>query len=125
MRKLLFFIPVLLCTFGCRGWHTIVPDVDTVDSVVYNDYIKHIRCVITDPDTIKEIGNLLNCDSERGFLFAAPPLFERLSFYYKDTVITISTGGGNYFRGEDRFWYELPYNIDDLFKKYFKKQQKH
>lgn len=123
MRKLLFFIPVFLCTFGCRGWYTIVPDVDSVDSVVYNDYIKHIRIVITDPDTIKEIGNMIN-DCEKQML---PVIFcqsKILSFHYKDTLIRIGTDGSRWFSG-DRGVYELPDDIDNLVKKYFKKQQKH
>ncbi len=121
MRKLLFFIPVLLCTFGCRGWYTIIPDIDSVDSVVYiNEINRRNIMVTTNPDTIKEIANIIN-DGDK-LLFPVIFCTDRiLSFHYKDTVIRIGIGGnGKIFSCGDGT-YELPDNFDNLVLKYVKK----
>jgi hypothetical protein len=119
MRKLLFFIPVLLCTFGCRGWYTIIPDIDSVDSVVYINGPDRSRMTITNPDTIKEIANIIN-DGDKLLLPVIFCKYRRLSFHYKDTVICIGIGNGKTFSGSDGT-YELPDDFDNLVLKYFKK----
>ncbi len=78
--------------------------------------------VITNHDTIKEIANIINDgDKKCWFFIIATPLFEQgLSFYYKDTIITIDIAG-RLLRTDDNKLYELPDNIDNLGRKYFKK----